>query len=161
MGPRSRLAWFILFVVFVLLKMKRQKTEDHCSQYKKFKSDEDEKLKASNADVEISSNTEENLVVSGEKISYLHYFKYETKDTEKIAVCLLCEKKRVTKIIKRKNANTSGLKHHLKTHPAEYKTMFPTESKTELKGQTTLNHNSFVSVYSCNFNVMRKKIRAI
>ena len=81
------------------------------------------------------------MSVNVKKISYLTYFKYETINAEKVAVCLLCERCSLNKIIKRKNVNTTGVKHHLKTHPAEYKTMFPSEFKAELKGQKTLDHS--------------------
>ena len=48
---------------------------------------------------------------SDEKINYATYFKYEINNTEKVAVCLLCKNKSINKIIKRKNGNTTGLKH--------------------------------------------------
>ena len=58
---------------------------------------------------------------------------------------MLCERCSLNKIIKKKNGKTTGLKHHLKTHFAEYKTMFLSEFKAELKGQKTLDHSLYVS----------------
>ena len=112
--------------------MKRQITEN-ISQNKKIKLNVDER------------NYIEEVSVNIKKISYLTYFKYETINAEKVAVCLLCERFSLNKIIKRKNGNTTGVKHHLKTHPAEYKTMFPSEFKAELKGQKTLDHSLYIS----------------
>ena len=59
-------------------------------------------------------------------VTYKTYFKY-TKNTanEKIGLCLLCKNGGLTKEVKMKNSNTSGLKFHLsKDHKREYHILF-------------------------------------
>lgn len=75
---------------------------------------------------DISESDSENSEVSAVKqCTYKDYFKYETKNNDKIGVCLLCQKKNIIKEIKMKNSNTTGLKKHLKnSHKKAYEDLF-------------------------------------
>lgn len=60
-----------------------------------------------------------------ERCNYKTYFEYKTRNNEKVGVCLLCQKENVTKELKMKNSNTTGLKKHLeKNHEEAYKHLF-------------------------------------
>lgn len=62
---------------------------------------------------------------SDQKINYQTFFEYTKTGTDKIGVCLLCKKKNISKEIKMKNSNTSGLKYHLgRNHTNEYDQLF-------------------------------------
>ena len=84
-------------------------------------------------------------IKSMKKPCYENYFRYDTQNNEKVRICLLCEKKSISKAIKRKNSNTTGLRSHLKMyHHDEFKQMFPDEKDGVSAQQTTLQ--SFLSV---------------
>ena len=79
---------------------------------------------AEHADIS-ESDSESSEVSAVKQCTYKTYFKYETKNNDKIGVCLLCQKENVTKEIKMKNSNTTGLKKHLaKDHKKAYEDLF-------------------------------------
>jgi len=73
--------------------------------------------------VDISENDSEDTEVP---CNYKTYFRYETKNNDKVGVCLLCQKENnVIKEIKMKNSNTTGLKKHLqKCHKKAFENLF-------------------------------------
>ena len=59
------------------------------------------------------------------KSGYASCFEYSTTDSEKFGKCILCAEKKIPKIIKMKNANTTGLKKHLRCkHRKVFEKMF-------------------------------------
>lgn len=101
-----------------------------------------------------STSTEhENTLESGDEsmeevtvikqCNYKTYFKYETRNNEKVGVCLLCQKQNVTKELKMKNGNTTGLKKHLeRNHEKAYEHLFGPKAikrKTLIEKQKTMD----------------------
>lgn len=79
------------------------------------------------------------------KSIYHPYFNFKWKSEEKFGICILCEKKKLSKEVTMKSGNTSGLKQHLKLyHIEEYEQKFEKKDTTMLKRQRTLEDmNSF------------------
>lgn len=94
---------------------------------------------------EDSKNAEEVIVVK--QCNYKTYFKYETKNNDKIGVCLLCQEKNVIKEIKIKNSNTTGLKKHLeKSHQKAYEDLFGKTIKDKILPEKQKTINIFLNV---------------
>lgn len=66
-----------------------------------------------------------------QKINYKDFFEYTVINHEHIAICLECTKTNISKKLKMKNRNTTGLKKHLESkHKEIFKIYF---SSTETK----------------------------
>ena len=144
--------------------MKRAKS-DISTQNKKLKSDLSENSENSENVSSVSESDKEkneSVVASTKSVKkdkpcYEKYFRYEIKDNEKVGICILCENKSISKIIKRKNANTTGLKNHLRiSHEEEFRKHFLDEKDVALDQQKTLHH--FLTVISFYLNILSKTV---
>ncbi|XP_015118459.1 uncharacterized protein LOC107042094 [Diachasma alloeum] len=54
------------------------------------------------------------------------YYDFEVRDSKPVGICLECKKRRIVKMIGRKDGSTSGMKKHLETaHKQAFNTLFP------------------------------------
>lgn len=99
--------------------MKRSKTNILVKRVKQSTS-------AKHADIsESDSENAEEITVTKQCNYKSYFFRYETKNNDKVGTCLLCQKENMIKEIKMKNSNTTGLKKHLeKNHKKVYENLF-------------------------------------
>lgn len=85
---------------------------------------------------------------SKKKISkFGNFFKLETIKGEKKAICLVCEKSKVKKIISRKDNNTTGMKRHLMTaHSKSYEEIFG--SSTSIQKSVSSDQKKLTDMFS-------------
>lgn len=82
-------------------------------------------ISAKHADISESDSENTKEVTVAKQCNYKTYFRYETKNDDKVGVCLLCKKENIIKEIKMENSNTTGLKKHLeKNHKKAYEDLF-------------------------------------
>lgn len=84
------------------------------------------------------------------KLGYQDFFRYENKNRDHFATCLLCEQKKISRTIKRTGGNTKGLSSHLeREHVREYQKLFPSAEKKD-RNQTLLNFTVSTIYFTTN-----------